>query len=83
MNSYLSNFREASVHQTAGEPGGVGRRYSGLLLRGTRRPDSDCPLAQRGGRAASGQVRQQQRSAVAAHSQITALKLNPHCLTVT
>lgn len=60
----LLHFREASVHQTAGEPGGVGRRYSGLLLRGARGPDSDCPLAERGGRAAPGQVRHKGHSCV-------------------
>jgi len=52
-----STFREAGVHQTAGEPGGVGRRHGGLLLRGARRPDADCPLAEGGGRVAPGQVR--------------------------
>lgn len=52
----LSNFREANIHQAASQPGGVGRRYSGFLLRGARRPNPNCPLAERRGRVAAGQV---------------------------
>lgn len=53
---FSTHFREAGVHQAAGEPGGVGRRHGGILLRGARRPDSNCPLEERGGGAAAGQV---------------------------
>lgn len=53
---FTACFREADVHQAAGEPGGVGRRHSGILLRGAWRPNSNCPLEERGGGAAAGQV---------------------------
>ncbi|CAF98600.1 unnamed protein product [Tetraodon nigroviridis] len=42
-------FERPVFTKQAGEPGGVGRRHGGLLLRGARRPDADHPLAQRGG----------------------------------
>lgn len=53
---FLTYFREANVYQTAGEPGGVGRRHGGILLRRVWRPNSNCPLEERGGRTAAGQV---------------------------
>lgn len=67
---FSTHFREASVQQAAGEPGGAGRRHGGILLRGARRPNSNCPLEERGGGAAAGQVplkaTQQQQGAVRA-----------------
>lgn len=56
LNLHLYDFREAGLHQAAGESGGVGRRHSGVLLRGARRSYSNGPLAEGGGRPAPRKV---------------------------